>query len=96
MLRPSRQKKICCVVQFTKVNRRDRNQGLQMPMWWMENLTSSQRKRVMPTPQAGRSLTCINGQDLANAQSRPHFPQFHSQIFRFHDNNCVDLDEATV
>jgi putative SOS response-associated peptidase YedK len=27
---------------------------------------------------------------------RPLFPQFHSQIFRFHAENCVDIDEATV
>jgi hypothetical protein len=26
----------------------------------------------------------------------PHFPQFHSQIFRFNSENCVDIDEATV
>jgi hypothetical protein len=27
---------------------------------------------------------------------RPRFPQFRSQIFHFHPENCVDIDEATV
>jgi hypothetical protein len=26
----------------------------------------------------------------------PRFPQFHAQIFRFHAENCVDINEATV
>jgi hypothetical protein len=26
----------------------------------------------------------------------PRFPQFHSQIFRFHAENCVDINQATV
>jgi hypothetical protein len=26
----------------------------------------------------------------------PRFPHFHSQIFRFRAENCVDMDEATV
>jgi hypothetical protein len=28
--------------------------------------------------------------------NRPRFPQFRAQIFRFHAENCVDIDEATV
>ena len=24
------------------------------------------------------------------------FPQFHSQIFRFHAENCIDTDQATI
>jgi hypothetical protein len=50
---------------------------------------------VLDELRAGRSMK-ISDLERGHAVSGALFPQFHSQIFRFHAENCVDIDQATV
>jgi len=54
---------------------------------------SAQKNRCSPAQAVGEME---GGPTQQVSRFGPRFPQFHSQIFRFQAENCVDIDEATV
>ena len=39
---------------------------------------------------------CSDQKVSGQTEMNPLFPQFDSQLFRFHTENCIDINQATV
>ncbi len=57
-------------------------------------MSAAARRRIAAAQRALGEMEGSTPQQVSRIG--PRFPQFHSQIFRFHAENCVDIDEATV